>query len=425
MRNIVLITLDSLRADHCSFMGYKRKTTPTIDKMARNGLYFENAITSSLRTRQSMFAVFTGNYLLDYSSSNGPEPGDLKNETRQEFKKHKTLAQVLSEKGYDTAAFHANPWVSRLYGFNKGFSQFQDLVSKKNTSFLENVRIMIKKESALTDWNKIYYHVVNWLAKAKKPYFLWILLLDTHLPYIAPKKHRKFGNKFTPYLFYLNWKIRKSMFASTEIISSKERKEIINAYDDSICYADKFVDKLWLDLKDDDPIFIIHADHGDAFGEHGFYYHPFMLYEELIHVPLVIYNSDSGVKGKVEAPVSLLGMAPAILELVGEENNFFPSKSLLSKDKNWVITKVFDRDHDGKRKIAVRMKDRKFITGQKDIDELYNLEEDPHEQENLINEHPKFVEEMRDIVKNHIKHEMEIRRIRDRALNLKIKNTTE
>ena len=416
-RNIVLITLDSLRADHCSFMGYQRETTPTIDKMARDGLYFENAVAAGVPTRYSMFSIFTGDYLL--ISSDKEE--DIRKEMIREFKTHKTLAQVLSEKGYKTAAFHANPWLSRLNGFDKGFIHFQDFISRDKASQLHTIirklpRIIVEKRVALTDWKKIYYAVLDWHRKVEEPYFLWVLLLDTHLPYMAPKKYRKFGNKSTLYLLYLNWKLRKAAFNPNIVISLRERERIINAYDDVICYADEFVNKLWSNLKDDDPIFIIHSDHGEGFGEHGFYYHPHMLYEELIHVPLIIYNAD--VKGKIEKPVSLRGLPSTILDLIGEKNEF-PSESLLKEDNDLVVSKIF---YSGERKVAVRMKDWKFIMGQKKDDELYYLKEDPYEQNNLINRYPKLAEEMRKIARRHIKHDIEKTKIRNKVLIIGVRS---
>ena len=128
-----------------------------------------------------------------------------------------------------------------------------------------------------------------------------------------------------------------------------------------------------------------------------------MLYEELIHIPLVIYNTD--IKGKIEEPVSLLGLSPSILELIGKENEF-PSESFLNGGRDWVISKVFDK---GKRKIAVRMKEWKYIEGQKGKGELYNLRKDPTEQENLVNDYPDLVKEFRNIIRNHTKEEKRIR----------------
>ena len=413
-----MITLDSVRADHCSFMGYHRKTTPTLDKMARKGLCFENAIASSVPTGPSLVGVFTGDYTLNDSLS-----GDSPHLWRKEISSRKTLAEALSKKGYTTVAIHGNPWASKLFGFNKGFKYFQDFIedneNKTSKGFVNNlykdILNIIKKNSTLFDWERLYPYIIEQIAKVKRPYFLWILLVDTHLPYLPPKKYRVFGSKSTLRLLYLNWrirnkfKIRKNTFRILKDnirknlikVSLKDKRLLIDAYDSSILYADAFIKRLWNDLKDDDPIFIIHADHGEGFGEHGFYYHPPMLYEELIHVPLVIYNAD--VKGRIDAPVSLVGLASTIMDLINEEESF-PNGSLLNYDtEGWAICKIFELN---KRKIAVRMKDWKYITGENDKDELYNLKKDPYEQKNVIDEHPDLVKIMKEIVNRHVKREL-------------------
>lgn len=430
-RNIVLITLDSVRADHCSFMGYNRKTTPTLDKMAKKGLYFENAIASGVPTLPSMFGVFTGEYALVNADVFTGKAGEL---WRKEISSKKTLASVLFKKGYNTLAFTANPFATSYFGLNKGFNHLYDPTGKvsefdlgkeqplaarelqgKGTGSFVNLikdffiafKIFIKKERLFTPWEKYYETIIKEVKKSKRPYFLWILLVDTHIPYL-PKI--RIWSKTSLLNIYLSYKILRK--AGYVYLSERETKWVIDAYDDAIRYADEFVNRLWNDLKDDDPIFIVHADHGEAFGEHNFYIHPPKLYEELVHVPLIIYNAD--VKGKIDNPVSLLGLSLVILELIGEKNEF-PSKSLLY-ECDWVISKVFDR---GKRKVAVRMKDWKFITGEKNEDELYYLKRDPYEQENLIEEHQDLAREIRKIVESHVKHEMEIRKIRDRVSKLK------
>ncbi len=413
-RNIVVITLDSLRADHCSFMGYHRETTPTIDKMARKGLYFENAVAASVPTAPSIMACFTGDYSLNNAIDFTAE------KWRKEIALRKTLAEVLLEKGYETVAFHANPYVSSYFGFNKGFKLFVDFVKEneieiiksdsKLKTFVWSIKKIIKKESSCIPWEKYYDKIINTVKKLKEPYFLWVLLLDTHTPYYPPKHFKHWCKTNSLYLTYIYWKLYKQDWK----LDIKDER-IINAYDDCIRYADAFVKRLWDDLENTDPIFIIHADHGDGFGEHGFYHHPPMLYEELIHVPLVIYNTD--LKGKVEKPVSLLGLVPAVLELI-EEKNEFPSKSILNSGEDYVISKVFEK---GKRKIAVRTKRWKFIVGQKNVDELYDLKKDPNEQENLIDEHPDLAREMKEIVKRHIKHEMEKMKVRRIAHNIGVR----
>jgi len=403
-------------------MGYHRKTTPTLDWMARKGLYFKNAITSGVGTPTSMVGVFTGDYSYIDSEETKFEPW------RCELAQRRTLAQVLLENGYSTGAIHPNVFVSHYYGFNKGFVYFYDFLSENKNmlsrltmkfrrfsrgklSILRNLINLMQKEEVFKPWESYYDLIIDWVERAEKPFFLWVLLLDTHHPYIAPKKFRKgsFLDNVDLILFSrrgqkANWKLN---------LSEKERRKLIDAYDDSIFYADSFIKKLWGDLKSDDPIFIVHADHGEGFGEHGFYSHPPYLYEEFIHVPLIIYNAD--IKGKIEAPVSLLGIAPTILELIGKQNEFI-FESILRVRKSWVISKVFK---GGKRRLAVRMKNWKFIVGQKDVEELYYLKQDPYEQENLINKHPELAKEMKEIAKIHIKYEMITTKICDKISKIK------
>ena len=406
-RNIVLITLDSLRADHCSFMGYHRKTTPTMDKMARKGLYFEIAVPSGIATNPSMFGVHTGNYALtsaeDYNGRHW----------RQEFKYNTTIAEVLSKKGYSTLAINSNVAASTYFGFNKGFKYFLDLApeplpNKKIFRFFRYIKEIYNGTGVSRPWEDYYDELLKYVSSARKPYFLWVLLMDTHIPYIPPRRYRNYCNFIS--VCYSNWLAFQGPLWTFIEKLGRVVIDARNAYDDCIRYADEFIKRLWEDLKDDDPIFIIHGDHGEGFGEHGFYGHPpgypVILYEEFTHVPLIIYNAD--VKGKVDYPVSLRQIPATIMDLIGEKSEF-PSKSILREENDYVICKVFDR---GRRKIAVRLKNWKFITGQKKENELYNLKKDPYEQENVIDEHPDLVKELRKIIQKHIKQELEIKKIR-------------
>lgn len=428
MRNIVLITIDALRADHCSFMGYCRETTPTLDEMAREGLYFENAIAPGVATLNSMSGIFTGDYFLGDSS----DFRTAREETIRKFRTRETLAKALSQIGFSTGAFTPNAYTSRYFGFDKGFNDFHDLsIEHRNKDFKQSVvqmierfipeqkrrtnvasiRYLILKEKACKPWENYYDQILNWVKKIDKPFFLWIHLLATHHPYLTPRKFRKWGNWFDMYLY--SWKVRAANWHPT--LSEEDREKLINTYDDSILYADAFVNKLHKDLRNEDPIFVIHADHGDGFGEHGFYGHnQNALYEELIHVPLVIYNGN--VKGKVEMPFSLLDLHPTILVLIQNENKP-ATKSFLHDSKDWVISKVFDQNG---RKLAVRTKNWKFITGQNETDELYHLKEDPQEQENLSSKHSDLAKEMRKIADSHVKQEAEKRKVKEKISRIAI-----
>jgi arylsulfatase len=392
-------------------MGYRRKTTPTIDRMARKGLYFENAIAAGIGTPTSMMGAFTGEFapLIDEMS---PEIW------RIEFAKRKTLGQVLSGFGYSTGAFVPNVFASRYFGFNKGFQFFHDFLKDKGKIYEKIFKLVLRnskiafairssvsyllRREAFTPWEKYYDKIIRWIEKVKEPFFLWVLLMDTHYPYLAPRKFRKWGSFWD--MYYYNWKLQHVNFEDR--LCEKEKQRLINVYDDSLRYTDEFIRRFLKDLESYDPVYIIHSDHGEGFGEHGYYMHGFVrnkavcLYEELIHIPLVIYNADIG--GKISTPVSLSGLSPTILEIIGKTSEF-PSESFLSNNSAWVIVRTIE---SGRAKIAVRMKNWKYILGQKDVDELYNLRKDPKERENLIHEHPRLADEMRKIAKSHIKREI-------------------
>jgi len=420
-RNIILITLDSLRADHCSFMGYKRETTPTIDRMCNDGLCFINAYSPSTATPTSMIGIFTGDHsLVDVTASTPGKSASFK-PWRDELSQRKTLAEVLSQKGYFTAAFTPNAYVSRYFGFDKGFRYFQDFIPSNNKrrlflrlhrtvfkryflgsktfTYIKYFWDMLRRREVFKPLEDYYDEIIRLVEKIKTPFFLWILILDTHYPFLPPKIYRQEMNFFTA--LYYNLKYMHAIRNPDVKLPTKIIEKIIELYDSSIRYADSFIDKIWKDLRTHDPVFIIHADHGEAFGEHCNYGHPPFLYEENIHVPFVVFNTN--IKGKVEMPVSLLEIPRVILQLAEEKEDFlyeniFDSENLKN---NPTISMVID---NGTIKIAIRDREWKFITGhRKREDELYNLQKDPQEQQNLIFEEPSIAIEMEKTAREYLK----------------------
>lgn len=427
VRNIVLITWDSVRADHCSCHGYRKETTPFLSKIARKGLKFENAIVSGVPTPVSMSGIFTGNHNIE---------GRVKS---------KSLAEILSKNGYMTSAFHSNPYASRYFGFNRGFKHFRDYIWKdedgyrsgysskwrslavnslKKLKFINVNRarfyyniltVLIKNEYIVKlSLNKFYSDILSLINTNKNlPLFLWILLIETHFPYVPSNwnRWRKAKSMFIHDKYYKFGGVQKRVSLK---LNSKELELVLDAYDGCIREADTLTKQLWEDLKDTDPIFIIHADHGDAFGEHGFYGHPPEHYEYLIRVPLVIYNAD--VKGVVKEPVSLLRLAPTICELAGVKNEF--SQPSLLEDVEYAPPIVENKLENGLR-VTVRDKEWKLIVNPDREDELYNIKKDPMEQENLIGQEPDIEKELRKLAEKHIKTRKEKERLRKRIERLR------
>ena len=435
-RNIILVTLESVRADHCSFMGYNRDTTPTLDRMVRKGVCFEKAYAPGPRTPTSIIGVFTGELMSEYIECNS-EKNRIKN-IRLNLRKRKTLAESLLERGYSTGAFNPSTYASRYFGFEKGFSFFEDFLFNESivkklfvkgghiTFLLRNIREFLLRQGAFKVWESYYDNILNWMDKTTKPFFLWVFLLDTHFPYMTPRKYRKWTNIFD--MYYLNWKLYKVLFENNIEFSEKQRKKIINAYDNSIYYADNFLKNLIKDVTDHDPIIIVHSDHGEAFGERGMYGHSYpYLYEENIHVPLVIWNAD--IKEKIRKPTSLLNLYLTIIGLAdGKYLNELPlirndNKVVLSKDIGWKPAKGINWKGPDKSYAIImgKWKYIRMIYNNNIKEELYDLGSDPNEQNNLINEHPKLLKEMRKIVDARVNYEIEEKKIVSISSKLKYK----
>jgi len=321
MRNIVLVTLDSLRADHCSFMGYHRKTTPNLDEMAEKGIYFKRAYSPSPRTLTSISSIFLGTIIQDYVDCNSME--SLRENVISNLNAKKTIGEKLSEKGYTTGAFNPNAYASRYFGLDKGFDYFEDFFFEEDkfkkffsggklAEVIRNLSNLLRRKEVFLTWDRYYHRVVEWTKSVNEPFFLWIFMLDTHFPYVTPWNEIEWTNVFE--MYYRNYKLYNYINKRSHP-SKNEIRKMVNIYDNSIHYADKFFGRITKDLKKFDPIYIVTSDHGEAFFEKGYFGHYFpYLYEENIHVPLVIYNLNENNK-VVSKPSSLLDLSNLIITI--------------------------------------------------------------------------------------------------------------
>jgi arylsulfatase len=427
-RNIVLVTQDSLRADHCSFMGYDRETTPALDELARKGLAFENAMAAGVPTIASMTSVMTGQFSLA-----SPEIG-FNTEQREQVTSRRTLAEALSEAGYATGACSPNPPASSYFGFDEGFDWFEDFLHQDRgmldrlwrrvldrsirgggaATYLRLLRNLVQREEVLRPWDDYYQDIMAWRDRVEEPYFLWVLLLEPHHPWIPPKESQQWSSRADVYRSFAHyWEMLSSGWQPE--YSEREHQRLIDLYDDSIRHGDRFVERLRRDLRDDDPVFIVHADHGEEFGEHGRYGHQPYLYDSLIHVPLVIANA--GRQGTVDRPVSLRSLAPTITD-IADAPATFPGRRLLAnadgRDPPWTVSKVFA---GGQRRVAIRSRNVKYITDA-EATELYDLRLDPDEQVNVYDRQLEATAAFDDVVAAHVDTERERRAIGDAVASL-------
>jgi arylsulfatase len=218
----------------------------------------------------------------------------------------------------------------------------------------------------------------DWVEKQQEPFFLWAFSLDTHFPYITPRKHRKWGSSID--MYYYNWRCNQLIDKMDIDLTEKERKKMLNIYDDSIRFGDILIRELKERLSEYDPIFVIFGDHGEAFNEHGLYGHFYpTLYEENIHVPLVIWDNN-GNQQTVKKPTSLLDLPDMIINGLEGDIKSITRESVTAID--------FDGRHD-RHVLTTRGSEWKYILevdGSRRSEEYYHLATDPQESENLLGE---------------------------------------
>lgn len=309
--NIVLLTIDALRWDHLSCYGYRRNTTPNLDRVARESQVFTQAYSASSHTREAVPALLTGEfpdravdsqYHLDATS----------------------IAADLQSLGFETGAFHSNPYLSRAFGFDEGFDEFDDDL------YLGSHKLVALAQRALDKLQNRHYapaprineRALGWLDSTDGPRFLWNHYMDVHGPYAPPSSYTTmYGADRTDTDLY---KLYNRAIQAPESITPDEQSLLVDCYDGEIRFLDHHVGAFLDALKErglyEDSLIVITADHGDAFGERGYYEHPRYLHEELIHVPLLVVPSDEHTASRIETPVSLTEIVPLVWNTVSSEN---------------------------------------------------------------------------------------------------------
>jgi arylsulfatase len=412
--NIVLVSWDSVRADHIPIYGYERNTTPTLNSIAENGVVFEDVQIPAVGTPASFTGMFTGEHTTGSMEHLKPEHWKQANQERTFLTEH------LQEAGYHTGGFHFNALVSSSFGWDRGWDIYNDRMwtdtdddgvrsgwkqlaheGLKRTN-LANLAVDAKRiieGVPPARWESLWDDVAQFIESAPEPFFLWVLLLDTHHPYYAPEEYHEWPQPGLRTTYALNY-----LMHDYPNLVGERRPSVVNAYDNTIRYADAFVDRLRGTLDDSgygsDPL-IIHSDHGDEFGEHGNYGHRPQMYDTVTRVPLVMENV--GETGRVNGPTSLLDLASTILDLADVEERPGDRPSLLEDervDREYVT--VQNVMEDGGRIAAVVGPEWKVLyypAGDWGIGsfseerwEAYHRESDPLEQNNRWGEHPEELE---------------------------------
>ena len=284
VRNVVLISLDTLRADHLSSWGYPRRTSPRIDAdLVARGAAFRDVSTTFPRTDVAHASLFTGLYP---AAQAVPGRIDADGGVRM-------LTEALRDSGRTTAAFTEDAFVAGSFGFWFGFDRFVE------RSFVEHGRGV-----------RTFADGARWAAAHRdRPFFLFLHTYKTHDPYVS-------GERFQT--LFRGESARETR--ADRLVPEANRAEL-DAYDRTIREADElvgeFLDELRRSGLDESTLVVLLSDHGEAFGEHGISRHGTGFQQEQLHVPLVLRGPGVAAGRTIDTPASLVDVAPTVLELVG------------------------------------------------------------------------------------------------------------
>lgn len=334
--SILVLVVDTLRADHMSSYGYHRPTSPNLDRLAREGVLFESAFSTAPYTAPSHASLLTGRYPHEH----GVQWIDQQPKLGEQYP---TLAEALRNRGYRTAAFSANVfWFTREQGFGQGFTHFEDYFQSFG-DMLERahhgrkfVSIVLRPlgyedipgRRRAADIN---HSLLRWLERdPDKPFFAFVNYLDVHDPYFPPQPYRsKFSTLENP-----GGLINHLLGHSNPELAPSEVQNEIDAYDGAISYVDDQIAQLMAAIENlgmgNNLLVVFTSDHGEAFGEHGTFIHANSVYREEIHVPLIFWKPGQIPVGvRVSEPVTNASLPATIMSFLGEPGQtFFPAPSL-------------------------------------------------------------------------------------------------
>jgi len=322
--NILLIVLDAARADHFSCYGYQRPTTPNIDRVAAGGLRFTQAVSSSSWTTPSHASLFTG--LL-------PAEHGTHNQHAWLIDRIPTLAELLKRRGYRTAAFSNNPHVDRAQNLHRGFELFEAVWSKTDA-------VTPDKPHNTEHTNGLVRSFIEKIQGSGAPFFIFINYMDVHQPYDPPEPYRTmFLKPGQAVSARVDSACRHApLLNSKALVPSEQEEHLVRAvYDGALNYLDARIGELLEFLRrrnmQDNTLLIITSDHGELFGEYGYFAHGGMLKRPLVHIPLIVSHRalipQPGVRQAPVAIADIFHTLADLLELEGAAATGAPVRNLL------------------------------------------------------------------------------------------------
>ncbi|HUY13479.1 MAG TPA: sulfatase [Terriglobia bacterium] len=395
--NIVLIVMDTVRADHLSCYGYRRPTTPFIDSLAARGVMFQDAVAPTSWTLPALASIFTG--LLPHQHGAGWAAAM----SQQPW----TLAKILRAMGYETSGFSANPFYGLgAWGLDHGFDEYMD----DSYSVRHNLAVTFTGQTlyrflyrSLLRYNQFNHRdaedvnsdVLRWYQhRSNRPYFLFINYMDAHRPYLPPASYdHRFGRISKSLLARISASFPAGHPAT--LFSATENQQLIDAYDNSLAYLDTQMGRLVQTLLESpggaNTFVIITADHGEGFGDHGTYDHGYNLYSEVLHVPLIVQGPGVPAGRRIPDLVGTRRLFATVLDLAAGGKLPLSEASLQgywqgtgAPQRQDVISELEVRTHSANRpaEISLRNQDWHLILDSRGSASLFNWQQDPEERLN-------------------------------------------
>lgn len=390
--NILFISMDTVRRDHCSLYGYLADTTPNLTRFAEEGVAFDRAYAPTSTTAPSHATMFTGLYPIAHGLiKNGVPLSD----------EQWTLAEILESEGYQTAAIAGSFVLHSRFGFAQGFSFYDDAFEEATSTFrMPEWEGMVVEGGFDRRADDVTARVIRWMENDRnpeRPFFLFVHYFDPHSPYMSPEP---FFSRFSA-----------PLKGRTQVTMA------IGRYNGEIAFMDHEMARIFRTLVemgiDEETICIVTADHGEGLMDHGHMGHSVNIYEEAVRIPL-IFRWPGSITGKriFSSPVELVDLAPTILDLasLGYEENGFQGRSLapflldgasVGPDRDVFLQRRHFRDgFEGKihvkgEKYGIMSDSWKYIAGMDEGTlELFDLNHDPGE---LYNVYEKFPDRVADL----------------------------
>jgi arylsulfatase A-like enzyme len=414
--NVILISIDTLRADGLSCYGNPHRTSPAIDGVAAKGVRFQRVYSTSSWTLPAHASMFTGLYTASHGADKTLDQsgGTVADALPAGIP---TLAETLRNRGYRTAGFISNPWVSSVFGLGRGFDEYDDHTNKLGSFINVKDSLICRAFLAAGIWSEQDFDgsrkvddflpaAMDWITKhSRDRFFLFLHLIEPHYIYEPPEKYR-LNPSGKPIPIFRDI---KNLISGDYSLSPANLAGLQTLYEGEIKYIDERLSGLFALLDrtglTGHTLLIITSDHGESFGEHGLWTHGNSLYEEQVHVPLIMRLPGAIPEARIidNQLGSLVDLMPSILDIIGappakgvqgrslrpawEGNGGEPPRAVyaeLRPDASWRRT----NGSLGRGQKMIRTMDAKYLEGSDGQKKLFLTREDPREDQNVVDKQP-------------------------------------